>query len=171
MLWIWLYYSNTICQHCSSDANCAPIFAVLKLLVRSGLPRFPQPDLVRSNSSQSLRRVSRSVRSRSSWANEGLVMIRNYRVEPVARKIPSRKENFTRRASNGQKSISISTSWENVSNIPVFLIHYSNLCVQESEKWFVRGWENFITAPAYLFSLALPWSCLAMFCKPSFTTL
>ena len=42
--------------------------------------------------------------------------------------------------------------------------------VQRSEKWFVRGWENFITALAYLFCLAQHGSCLAMFAKPFFTT-
>ena len=43
--------------------------------------------------------------------------------------------------------------------------------IQGSERWFVCSWENIITALAYLFCLALPWSCLAMFCKPFFTTL
>ena len=43
--------------------------------------------------------------------------------------------------------------------------------LQRSEEWFVRVWENLITALAYLFWLALIGSCLAMFCKPFFTPL
>ena len=36
---------------------------------------------------------------------------------------------------------------------------------------YVRGWENFIIALAYLFCLALPGSCLAMFCITLFCAL
>ena len=35
--------------------------------------------------------------------------------------------------------------------------------VQRSAKVFVRGCEKFVIALAYLFCLALPWSCLARF--------
>ena len=35
----------------------------------------------------------------------------------------------------------------------------------------VHGWENFITALAYLFCLALLGSCLAKFCIPLFLAL
>ena len=43
--------------------------------------------------------------------------------------------------------------------------------IQRSNKWFVRGWENSITALAHLFCLTLTGSCIAMFCKPFFTSL
>ena len=35
--------------------------------------------------------------------------------------------------------------------------------VQRLVKVFVRGWEKFVPALAYLFCLALPGSCLARF--------
>ena len=44
-------------------------------------------------------------------------------------------------------------------------------CAQSPKYMFVRGWENFITALAYLFSLALIGSRFAMFCKLLFRAL
>ena len=91
------YCSHAVClQRCKLRAN----FRGLKIVSSSGSPRFPdQIWHIYARRSICCGRSSCLVSGREvpSWANEGLVMIRNYRVESVARKIPSRKEIFTRR--------------------------------------------------------------------------